>query len=193
MIKVHPIRQIQQIQRIHRNLKQPKSALFYAFFVVGINTNLRVSDLARLTWANVLDEGTTDLCHHINLVEKKTGKKRRIIMSANIAEALTYLLDNLGRIPEPSEPIFRNPRTKLAFSREHLSRIIKMEARRVGITDPIGCHSLRKTWAYHASQSFNQSITVIQAAFGHSSQQQTMSYIGLTDDDIDEVIEAVAL
>jgi len=152
-----------------------------------------VSDLRGLAWRNVWEEGTTNLCSHINIIEQKTGKRRRIIMSVNISEALTYLLAHLGRTPEPDEAIFRNRITRKVYSREHLSRVVGLEARRVGISDPIGCHSLRKTWAYHASQSFGQSITVIQAAFGHSSQQQTMSYIGLTDDDIDEVIEAVAL
>jgi len=193
MIRVHPIRKLDQIQRIRRNLKTPKTALFYCLFVLGINTNLRVSDLARLTWRNVLEEDTTDLCEHINLTEKKTGKKRRIKMSENIAEALTYLLDNLGRIPAADEPIFRNPRSKLAFSREHMSRIVKLEAAKVGIKDPIGMHSLRKTWAYHAVVTFDQPLTKIMQAFNHSSQKQTLDYVGLTDDDIDVVIEAVAL
>ena len=114
-------------------------------------------------------------------------------MSENIAEALTYLLDNLGRIPAADEPIFRNPRSKEAFSREHMSRIVKFEAAKVGIKDPIGMHSLRKTWGYHAAITFDQPITVIQGAFNHASQKQTMDYIGVTDDDIDIIIEAVAL
>ena len=193
MEKVQPLRKIEQIQRIRRNLKTPEKAVFYALFVVGCNTNLRVSDLRNLTWRNVWDEGTTDLCEHIHLVEQKTDKKRRIKMSENIAEALTYLMANLGRTPAPDEPIFRNRISRKVYTREHLSRFIKLEAAKVGVTGSIGMHTLRKTWAYHAATTFGQPLVHIQAALNHSTQRQTMDYIGLTDDDIDVVIEAVAL
>ena len=193
MNKTQPIRKLDQIQKIRRNLKTPDKAVFYALFVTGCNTNLRVSDLRGLTWRNVWDDGTTDLCEHINIVEQKTGKKRRIKMSENIAEALTYLLANLGRTPAPDEPIFRNRTSREVYSREYLSRLIKFEAAKVGVVGSVGMHSLRKTWGYHAAISFGQPITIIQAAFNHASQKQTMDYICVTDDDIDTVIEAVAL
>ena len=193
MTRVNPIRKIEQIQRIRRNLKTPEKAVFFCLFVAGINSNLRVGDLRNLEWRNVWDEGTTDLCEHIHLVEQKTGKKRRIKMSENIAEALTYLMANLGRTPAPDEPIFRNRISREVYSREYLSRFIKLEAEKVGVTGSIGMHSLRKTWAYHAATTFGQPLIHIQAAFNHATQRQTMDYIGLTDDDIDIVIEAVAL
>ena len=193
MKRVNPIRKIEQIQRMRRNLKQPKTAVFYALMVVGINTNLRVSDLRNLCWRNVWDEGTTDLCEHINLVEKKTGKSRRIKLTENIAEALGYLLANLGRTPDLDEAIFRNPITKAAYSREHLSRVIGFEAQKVGISDPVGMHSLRKTWGFHSVVTFDQPITLVQAALNHASQKQTMDYLCITDDQLDVVYETVAL
>jgi len=193
MIRVHPIRKLDQIQRIRRNLKTEKPALFYCLFVVGCNTNLRVSDLRNLSWRNVWDEGTTDLCEHINLTEIKTGKKRRIKLTETMAEGVNYLLDNLGRTPEPDEAIFRNPRTRKVYSREHLSRVIGFEAEKVGIRDPIGIHSLRKSWGYHAVVTYHQPITIVQAAFNHATQKQTMDYLCITDDEIEVVYEAVAL
>ena len=193
MTRVHPIRKIDQIAKIRRSLKTEKTAVMYALFVVGINTNLRVSDLRNLTWRNVWNEGTTDLCEHINLVEKKTGKSRRIKLTENIAEALGYLLANLGRTPELDEPIFRNPVSRQVYSREHLSRVIGFEAQKVGIADPVGMHSLRKSWGFHSVVTFDQPITLVQAAFNHASQGQTLSYLCITDDQLDVVYETVAL
>jgi len=193
MNKVMPIRKLEHIQRMRRNLKTPKTAALYALMVVGINSNLRVSDLRNLQWRNVWDDGTHDLCEHINLVEQKTDKKRRIKLTENIAEALNYLLANLGRIPERDEAIFRNPLTRKVYSREHLSRVISQEAKKVGIKDPIGMHSLRKTWGFHSAVTYSQPITLIQAAFNHSSQGQTMDYLCITDNELDVVYETVAL
>ena len=193
MTRVHPIRKIEQIQRMRRNLKTPETAVFYCLFVTGCNTNLRVSDLRALTWSSVWLDGTHTLRDHITLVEKKTQKARRIFINENVAEALGFLFESLGRIPEASELIFRNPITKAAYSREHLSRRMGIEARKVGIQDPIAAHSLRKTFGYHAVVTFDQQLAVVQATYNHSSQKQTMIYLGLTDDDIQVVHQTVAL
>lgn len=193
MIRVYPIMKLDQIAKIRRSLKTEKTAVIYALFVVGINTNLRVSDLRGLTWRNVWEDGTSNLCEHINLVEQKTGKRRRIKLTENIAEGLNYLLASLGRMPAPDAPIFRNPLTREVYSREHLSRVIGFEAQKAGIRDPIGMHSLRKTWGFHSVVTFGQPITLVQAAFNHSSQGQTMDYLCITDDQLDVVYETVAL
>ena len=79
------------------------------------------------------------------------------------------------------------------YSREHLSRVIGFEADKIGILDPIGMHSLRKTWGYHSSVTYSQPITLIQAAFNHSSQKQTLDYLCITDNELDVVYETVAL
>lgn len=192
MKKVQPIRKIEQINRIRRNLKKPKTAVFYALFVIGVNTNLRVSDLRNLAWKQVWADGTRDLRDHIFLKEEKTSKTRRIWINEKVEEALRYLLENIPA-PEVTDPIFRNPRTRKVYSREYISRRMGVEARKVGIQDPIAIHSLRKTWGYHAVVTFEQSITIVQAAFNHASQGETMGYLCITDDEIEVVHAAVAL
>jgi len=193
MIRVHPIRRIDHIQRIRRNLKTEKTAAMYCFFVTGCNTNLRVSDLRGLTWGSVWLDGTTTMRDHLTLIEKKTNKPRRIFINENVVESLRFLLDSLGRIPARDEAIFRNPITRAVYSREHLSRQMGIEAKRVGIQDPIAAHSLRKTFGYHAIKTFDQNLAVVQQAFNHSNQRETMRYLGLNDDDIEIVHQTVAL
>ena len=192
MEKVFPIRKLDQIARIKRNLKAEKTAVWYALFVIGINTNLRVSDLLGLKWANVWLEDTTTLRDHIELTEQKTGKKRRIKLTDPIADALTYLLENI-REPEAGDNIIRNPLTRTPYSREHISRTLAKEAKAVGIQDSLGIHGLRATWGFHAVATFHQPITLIQHAYNHSNQRQTMDYLGLTDEQLTEVYETVVL
>ena len=60
------------------------------------------------------------------------------------------------------------------------------QARAVGIQDRIGTHTLRKTFGYHAYQT-GIDISILQKIFNHTAQSVTMRYIGITQDDMDEV------
>ena len=192
MNKVQPIRKLEQISRIRRNLRTPETAVWFALFGIGINTNLRVSDLLNLTWDQVWMDDSRELRDHILLTEQKTGKKRRIKINPKVIEALAYLLENIPP-PERTDPIFRNSITRKVYSRERLSRRMGEEAKKVGIQDPIAIHSLRKTWAYHAVVTFHQPIAIVQAALNHATQKQTMDYACITDDEIEIVHDTVEL
>ena len=56
----------------------------------------------------------------------------------------------------------------------------------MGITDSIGTHTLRKTFGYWAFKS-GVDITRIQKLLNHSSPGVTLAYIGITQDELDDV------
>ena len=47
-------------------------------------------------------------------------------------------------------------------------------------------HTMRKTFGYHAYKK-GMDITIIQKLLNHSSPSITLSYIGITRDDLDNV------
>lgn len=69
VIRVEPIRLVGDIERIKLLLKSNPRNL--ALFTLGINTNLRASDLVRLTVGQVRD---LHVGQEFTLREKKTGK-----------------------------------------------------------------------------------------------------------------------
>lgn len=74
--KVEPIRKLEDIQAIKRLLfDNPRN---YAIFILGINTNLRASDLCQITVGMVRHLKPMD---EIEIKEKKTGKTRRITIN----------------------------------------------------------------------------------------------------------------
>lgn len=79
-----------------------------------------------------------------------------------------------------------------AISRVQAYRILNDAARHIGITDAIGTHTLRKTFGYHAYQS-GCDITRIQRLLNHSAPSITLSYIGITKDELDAVYIAKSL
>jgi site-specific recombinase XerD len=61
-------------------------------------------------------------------------------------------------------------------------QLLRDAAQAVGVTDPIGTHTLRKTFGYHAYQS-GVDLAVIQQILNHSSPGTTLAYIGIRRED----------
>ena len=73
-----------------------------------------------------------------------------------------------------------------AIQRDQAYKIINAAAREIGIKETIGTHTLRKTFGYHAYKS-GIAIEVLQKLFDHSTPGITLRYIGITQDDLDDV------
>ena len=157
----------------------------YLLFTLGINVGLRISDLLTLTWGDVLGEKHKPL-QYIMFKEQKTGKERRIYLNESARKAIqeTYNLTSdvqLGDCLFPSRKGINQP-----ISRIQAWQILSDAAHAVGIDGNIGTHSLRKTFGYHA-YSQGTDITLLQQLFGHSAPSITLRYIGITQQDIDNV------
>ncbi|WP_202801058.1 tyrosine-type recombinase/integrase [Paenisporosarcina sp. TG20] len=90
---------------------------------------------------------------------------------------------------ERDEPLFlskKKNKGKSPLLRQQACKIINDAAREGGITDKIGTHTLRKTFGYHAYQA-GANIEIIQKLFNHSAPSITLRYIGITQDDLDDV------
>ena len=83
---VQPIRDSEQIQQIKEYLKE-KNARNYILFVMGINTGLRISDILKLKVGDL--KGS-----HISMREMKTGKQKRIQITAALKRELRWFNEN---------------------------------------------------------------------------------------------------
>lgn len=72
------------------------------------------------------------------------------------------------------------------ISRQQAYRIIKKAAENVGLTEHISCHSLRKTFGYHAWKQGTQPA-LLMSIYNHSSYEITMRYLCIAQDDKDKV------
>jgi integrase len=177
-IKVDPIKDLKAIKTIKKLLQDKPRDL--CLFVLGINTNLRASDLLRITAGMVKDCKPGD---EIELKEKKTGKVRRITLNKTVIGAVRELL--ASRQYKDEETLFVGQRGTLRVESVH--RLVKGWCRNIGLKGNYGSHSLRKTFGYHQRVTFGVSLPELMVVFNHSSQQETLNYLCVQPDEIRSV------
>ena len=175
-IKVEPIRELRDIKSIKKLLADNPRNL--CLFVLGINSNLRASDLLRITAEQVRDLQAGD---EFTLKEKKTGKERRITLNKSAARAIQDLLDSC-HIPD-DQPIFFSQRGNV-LTVPSVNRLVKSWCRAINLKGNYGSHTLRKTFGYHQRVQLNTSIPELMVMFNHSSQRQTLDYLCIQPDEI---------
>lgn len=178
---VQPIRSLKQIETIKKLLKQ-QSLRDYCLFVLGINSGLRISDLLKLRISDVAEKGKVK--DRIRLRENKTNKFKDFPISDNAKSAIREYLKS--RQYSENEPLFISRKNKGFLLRQRAYKILNEVARSIGIKEKIGTHTLRKTFGYHAYNS-GYDIAIIQKLFNHSSPSVTLRYIGITQDEMDDV------
>ncbi|MBC1919407.1 tyrosine-type recombinase/integrase [Listeria booriae] len=170
---VEPIRDRETITNIKRYLIT-RNQRDYILFFLGINVGLRISDLLMLKVKSVRGD-------HISLREKKTTKNKKILIPKEVKKALDiYVLDmDEEDYLFPSRKGINKPITRVTAYRilKDLQEMFKLER--------IGTHTLRKTFGYHFYIQFKD-IAALQKIFNHRDQRETLIYIGIQQDELDQ-------
>lgn len=180
METVEPIRSMEKIRQIEDYLRR-RSERDWMLFVTGCNSGLRISDLRRLRAGDV--QGT-----HLTMRTKKTGKRVQVAITDRLAQAFkTYTAKMApGDYLFPSRKGWNQPLTRSACY-----RIIKRAAEACGVKR-IGTHSMRKSFGWHFYQ-YNKDIASLMELYGHQSLDVTQRYIGLLQDNLDDVMKGFSV
>lgn len=174
-IKVEPIKEIKQIQTIKKLLAEnPRD---FCLFTLGINTNLRASDILRITAGNVrnLKPGDT-----LQIREKKTKKARSITLNKKVVEAIYSLLNSIDY--QDSDYLFKSQRGVLTVP--SVNRLVKDWCKEINLQGNYGSHTLRKTFGYMQRTQLNTGIPALMVMFNHSTQKQTLDYLCIQPEEI---------
>ena len=194
-----PIRDIAELKKIKRYYREVKpNKRNFLLIICGLNTALRISDILKLRWKDVYNENLLSFKSHIDVKEQKTGKKTTVFINKNLKEALASFLKDIlakkGKLCNVMEQfIFIGQKsTDKPISRIQAFRIISEAAKKCLLSHKVSCHSLRKTFGYHAWKK-GVSPALLTSIYNHSSYKITTRYLGIEQDDRDEVFELVNL
>lgn len=170
IIKVFPITSLKDIEKIKKHVKN--NPRHFALFVLGVNTNLRASDLVRIKAGQVRNLQPMD---ELVLREKKTKKVRRINMNSACVDAIQKLL---------ASQQFKDKDLIFPIRANYIHELVRTWTRKCKIEGHFGSHSLRKTWCYIQYFHFKVPIAVLMEMLNHASERQTLSYIGVRSEHI---------
>jgi len=185
---VEPIRSKKKIAEIEANLKEHRPR-DYLLFVFGMRVALRISDLLSLKVKDVIDEDGA-IRDALIIIEKKTKKRRIIQLNVKSKEALTWYFESTG-IKNDNAFLFPSQKGG-AIGRHQALRLVKGWCTQVGLAGDYGTHSLRKTWAWLAWKNGGD-IATIREALGHSREEITLRYVGISTKDVSALYDLVDL
>lgn len=204
-----PIKSIEDIDRISAYLVQNGRYRDNMLFILGINFGLRVSDLVQLRFNQLIDE---QFCFKTTfpILEKKTSKTRKvpknryITINEAVMDAVTLYLQHSasqGTAIKLDDYMFRSESNRgcnqnKPMSRVSVDRILKGIAEDLQLQCKVATHTLRKTFGYHQmvmSGNDPRKLLLLQKIFGHSSSTQTLEYIGITREEIEEAYTSLNL
>ncbi len=184
---VEPIRDRKAINTMCYYLKgkDPKYGLLFKF---GLNTGLRISDILPIKIEDVLIS-ENKFHEYLIIREKKTRKEKKIKLNNTLKkEIISYM--TLRKCADSPYLFYSNKGGYI--SRIQAYRVLKEAAQCCGVEN-FGTHSLRKTWGYWTYKKSKYNIGLIMDMFNHSSQRITLRYIGISQDQKDELYSLVQL
>lgn len=176
---VEPLRKVEDIASMKKALfdigersKGRTGARDRFLFTIGINTGLRISDIVTLKVSDLRGKIYADI------IEQKTGKHRRVHLTAISADINEYCEDM-----DSESWLFPSQRGE----NNHISttqayRLFTRAGEWLGRED-IGTHTARKTFGYHYYKR-TKDVATLMEIFGHSAPSITKRYIGINDDEI---------
>jgi len=191
---VEPIRNMDQLTRCfeiareHDKHRAAKELNWELLLVVGFNTSLRISDISRFRVRELRNQ------EYARTTAQKTGKDTRILINPAARREINRLTAGRGleEFAFQSRQLDIYTHMPRPITRQRAWQIINKICRAAGIKDRIGCHTLRKTFGYHYYKMTGD-IVSLQRILGHNSQRDTLVYIGVIQDEIDESLKKFKL
>lgn len=174
---VEPIRSAEKVKEIYNYLKA-RSDRNAAMFLFGIYVGLRISDIIKFRVRDCYNK-------YYSVREMKTGKQQTYDWNPYLKKELDKYIQG----KDPDEYLFKSRKGKnKPISRQRAYAIIKEACNACGVYN-VGTHTLRKTFGLFLYQQSKNNIGMLMYIFNHSSEEMTLRYIGILQEDNNKMIK----
>jgi integrase len=164
-----------EISTVSLLLQKYGGDLYRDIWKVGINVSLRISDLLSIQYCDLDLEN-----RRLRLREMKTGKNKEIRLNDTV---IKIVQKRRKEFPDDKYlfQVHSNRATGKPVSRQMVARKFKEVGETLNIA--LSTHSMRKTRGF-AMFNDGKPIEMISKVLNHSSPSVTMSYLGITKDEV---------
>lgn len=146
----------------------------------GCMTGLRISDILRLTYADILDNDI------LTINEKKTGKRREIPLRVDYKKHVENCFKAM-KLSDTSKPMFLSYQGSVITIQMVNKTLHGLKDRYHLNIDHFTSHTLRKTFArriYDTAKDREYALIKLSSVLGHSNCSITRRYLGIKREEI---------
>lgn len=170
-------------------LHRDEEYFFELYARLSFCTACRASDVLNFRWQDVVG------VKKCTVVEKKTGKTRVVPFNDTVQAKILQLYRLMGE-PKLNQFVFFNPYKERAVTIQYINQHLKKLKYKYGLSiEHFSTHTFRKTFGRYVYDIHNhsaESLLLLNKIFRHSNIDITKRYIGITQDEINEVFDSIA-
>jgi len=172
-------------------LENKREFKFCLLISTGVFTGLRISDLLTLKYTDLINKDI------LTIREKKTKKVRTIKINPDLSILVERIYKKLN-LTNPNQFIFLNRFGDKPIDKSYVNTKLKelFSKNRIKIDGNISSHLFRKTLGRRVMElnNFsNESLVLLMELFGHSSMSITKRYLGIRQQEINDIYLSVSL
>ncbi len=161
------------------------------FVCIQLYTGLRMMEICRLKWRDLIDENyeVHNLVRFYVSKQSKKGRKYGFYREMPLHDDLKVVIAEQYERTKPAldDYIFKSEANRKShghITRQGMcSRIKKVLTGKSGVEYPAS-HALRKTFAYSLYMANGKDIAIVRQALGHRSDEVTMRYLKIGTGDM---------
>jgi integrase len=164
---------------------------FCLLISTGVFTGLRISDLLTLKYTDLINKDI------LTIREKKTKKVRTIKINPDLS-ILVERIYKKHNLTNPNQFIFLNRFGDKPIDKSYVNTKLKelFSKNRIKVDGNVSSHLFRKTLGRRVMEInnySNESLVLLMELFGHSSMSITKRYLGIRQQEINDIYLSVSL
>jgi len=164
---------------------------FCLLISTGVFTGLRISDLLTLKYTDLINKDI------LTIREKKTKKVRTIKINPDLSILVERIYKKLN-LTNPNQCIFLNRFGDKPIDKSYVNTKLKelFSKNRIKVDGNVSSHLFRKTLGRRVMEInnySNESLVLLMELFGHSSMSITKRYLGIRQQEINDIYLSVSI
>lgn len=159
------------------------------FFIIGIKTGFRVSEILSLKVSDVIlpDGGITNTLSVQRKNMKGQNRGRTVVLHLVAREMIDTWRKQFPLGVNINAHLFESNRGR-PMSRMQAWRVLNKAYKSARLQGKLGTHAMRKTFANRVYARLKNDLVRTQKALGHVSIASTISYLSFEESDVDDAI-----